>query len=74
MKDQFDEIQSPEALREECRSLFSQIQMHQKQIAKLNKDLSDSNEMLELCVSLNSNSVHIPKFNSAEEFVAWVNE
>lgn len=27
MKDQFDKLKSPEALREECRSLLSQIKM-----------------------------------------------
>jgi hypothetical protein len=35
MKDQFDEISSVQALREECRSLLNQIQTHQKQILLL---------------------------------------
>lgn len=35
MKDQFDEINSVEALREECRSLLSQIKTHQQQIVEL---------------------------------------
>lgn len=29
MQDQFDELQSPEALREECRSLLAQLQLTQ---------------------------------------------
>ena len=40
MKDQFDEITSVQALREECRSLLSQIQTHQKQIVLLNEKIS----------------------------------
>lgn len=39
MKDQFDEITSVQALREECRSLLSQIQTHQKQIVELKERL-----------------------------------
>lgn len=30
MKDQFNELTSPESLREECRSLYAQLQMTQK--------------------------------------------
>lgn len=30
MTDQFDELQSPEALREECRSLLAQLQATQR--------------------------------------------
>ena len=40
MKDQFDEINSVEALREECRSLLSQIKTHQQQIVLLNEEIS----------------------------------
>jgi hypothetical protein len=38
MKDQFDEISSVQALREECRSLLNQIQTHQKQILLLKEE------------------------------------
>jgi predicted HAD superfamily phosphohydrolase len=34
MKDQFDELTVPKALREECRSLYAQLQMTQKASAR----------------------------------------
>jgi hypothetical protein len=43
MKDQFDEISSVQALREECRSLLNQIEIHQKQILLL----KEANEKLQ---------------------------
>jgi hypothetical protein len=41
MKDQFDEISSVQALREECRSLLNQIQAHQRQILLLKEKYSE---------------------------------
>lgn len=43
MTDQFDEISSVQALREECRSLLNQIQAHQRQILLL----KEANEKLQ---------------------------
>jgi prefoldin subunit 5 len=49
LRDQFDEILSPCSLREECRSLLSQIKIHQAQIKELTKT---NNELQQTCSDL----------------------